>query len=238
MSISIFDPVPVQLAPSSEAAPGLASAIRWGRVNVAGQAAQALVAAAAMVVSIWWLTLLHQPASRATVTKEEEAVRLGAVTVTAQLDNLLFIASTILWLVWLYKSYASLTHLGTRGTRHASPGRAVALWFVPLLNLVVPYRVVREIWLRTAGLNAAEPDLSEKIPLISWWWALYLIWNLVAVVAGALFRLGIQDPATVFEVVLAAHILHVGADLLAIMTVRSIASLQLHALAQGNVAAA
>jgi hypothetical protein len=238
MSISIFDPVPVQLAPSSEAAPGLASAIRWGRVNVAGLAAQVLVAAAAMVVSIWWLTLLHQPASGATVTKDEAAVRLGAVTVTSRLNDLLFVASTIIWLVWLYKSYASLTRLGTRRTRHASPSRAVMMWFVPFVNLVAPYQVVREIWLRTAGLNAAEPDLSAKTPLISWWWALYLIWNLVALVAGALLSWGIRDPATVFEVVLAAHILHVSAALLAIMTVRRIASLQLHALAQRDAAAA
>jgi hypothetical protein len=42
MSISIFDPVPVQLAPSSEAAPGLARSIRRGRVIAVGLAAQLL----------------------------------------------------------------------------------------------------------------------------------------------------------------------------------------------------
>src|SRR5260370_6010793 len=99
MSISIFDPVPVQLAPSSEAAPGLARAIRWGRVIVVALAAQLLVTAAAMASSLWCLTLLHQVASGATFTKDEVAVRTGAFRVTSQLDALVFIASYVVWLI-------------------------------------------------------------------------------------------------------------------------------------------
>jgi len=156
--------------------------------------------------------------------------------VTSRLDALVYIASSSIWLVWVYKSYASLTHLGTRRTRHA-PGWAVAVWFVPFLNLIEPYRVVRELWLRSAGLNATEPDLGERTPLISGWWALFLISNLVGLVAGALRFLGIRDPATVFEVILASQILYASTVLMTIMIVRRIGVLQHHALAQGNAAA-
>jgi hypothetical protein len=236
MSISIFDPVPVQLAPSSEAAPGLARAIRWGRVTVVVLAAQLLVAVAAMASALWCLTLVHQVASGATFTEAEVAVRTGAFRVTSRLDALAY-ASNIVWLIWMYKSYASLTHLGTRQTRHA-PGWAVFVWFVPVLNLFGPYRVVRELWQRSAVLNTTEPDGGEQTPLISGWWALFLFSNLAGLTAGALHRLGIRDPSTVFEVILATKILRASAVILAIMIVRKIASFQDHALTQRDGAAA
>jgi len=237
MSISIFDSVPVQLAPISEAAPGLTRAIRWGRVTMVGLAAQLLVVAAAMASSLWCLTLLHQVASGATFTKEEVADRTGAFRVTSQFDALVFIASIVVWLIWLYKSYASLTHLGTRQTRHA-PGWAVFVWFVPVLSLFEPYRVIRELWLRSAVLNATEPDWGEQITLVSGWWALFLFSNLAGLVAGAQRFLGIRDPTTLFEVILATQTLHAGAAILAIRVVRRIASFQHRALAQPNAAAA
>jgi hypothetical protein len=190
-----------------------------------------------MASSLWCLTLVHQLESGATFTKDEVAVRTGAFRVTSQLDALVFIASSVVWLVWLYKSYASLTHLGARRTRH-TPGWAVFVWFVPVLNLFVPFQVVRELWLRSAVLNATEPDWGEQILLISGWWALWLLSNLAGLVAGAQRFLGIRDPTTVFEVILATQILHACAAILAIMVVRRIASFQHHALAQPSAAAA
>lgn len=237
MSISIFDPVPVQLAPSSEAAPGLTRAIRWGRVTVAGLAARLLVVAAAMASSLWFLTLLHQAAAGATFTKDEVAVRTGAFRAVVQLDALVFYASLAVWLIWLYKSYAGLAHLGTRQTLHA-PGWAVFVWFIPFLSLYEPYRVIRELWLRSAVLNATEPEWGEQISLVSGWWALFLLANLAGLVVGARHFLGIQDPATLVEVILGAQILHAGAAILAIRVVRRIASFQHRGLAQPNAAAA
>src|SRR5579864_4702685 len=204
MSISIFDPVPVQLAPSSEAASGLARAIRWGRATVVGLVALLFAAGAAIASSLWCLTLLHQLASGATLTNDEVAISLGASRVTSRLDGLAHVASSIILLVWVYKSYASLTHLGTRQTRHA-PGWAVAVWFVPFLNLFEPYQVVREIWLRSAGLNAPETNLGEQTPLISGWWALFLISNLAALASRSLRFLGIRAPTSIFEVILATQ---------------------------------
>jgi Domain of unknown function (DUF4328) len=236
MSISIFDPVPVQLAPSSEAAPGLAGAIRWGRVTVVSLVAWLLVWAAVIASSLWCLTLVHQLASGATLTKDEVAVVLGALRVTSRLEGLVSTASMISLLVWVYKSYASLNHLGTRRTRYA-PTWAVVVWLLPFLNFIEPYRVVRELWLRSAGLNATEPDLGEKTPLISVWWALFLISNLVALVVAALRSLGIRDPARVFEVILASQVLYASAALLTIMIVRRIGVLQHHALAQPDAEA-
>jgi hypothetical protein len=237
MSISSFDQVPVQLAPSSEAAPGLARAIRWGRVTVVGLVAMLLALAAAMASSLWCLTLLHELASGGTFTEDEVAVRTGASRVTSQLDAVVFIVSGIVWLIWLYKSYAGLNHLGTRQTRHA-PGWAVFVWFVPVLSLIVPYQVVRELWLRSAVLNATEPEWGEQTPLISGWWAIFLFSNLAGLVAGALRFRAIRDPTTAFEVILATQIFHAGAAILAIMVVRKISSFQHQALVQGNAVAA
>ncbi len=236
MSISIFDPVPVQLAPGSEAAPGLAKALTWGRVTLVGQVALLLVLAAAIAALLSILTPLHL-APGTTVTGHDAAVRLGAIRVTSRLDTIVFSASSIVWLVWVYKSYASLTHLGTRRTRHM-PGWTVLVWFVPFLNLVAPYQVVRELWLRSAGLNAAEPSTEEKTPLVSGWWALFLFSNLLALLAVAALRwLGIRGATTTLELLVATHTLRVGAAILAILIVRRIASFQRRALAQSSAAA-
>jgi hypothetical protein len=237
MSISIFDPVPVPLAPSSEAAPRLAGAIRWGRATVVSQVASLLVAVVAMASILWCLMMLHQGVSGATFTKHDVAVRLGAFRATERLATVLYLASGILWLVWLYKSYAALTHLGTRRTEHTAAW-AVFVWFVPVLSLFVPYQVVRELWLRSAVLNATEPDWSEQTPLIAGWWALFLVSNVAGLAAGALGFFGIRNPTTAFEVILASQILHGGAAILAIMIVRIMASFQHHALAPRDAAAA
>jgi Domain of unknown function (DUF4328) len=68
-----------------------------------------------------------------------------------------FTLTGIVWLLWLHSSYSLLRHAGTKVTRF-SPGWAIGCWFLPLVNLVRPYQIVRELLLRSRGLNAsAEP---------------------------------------------------------------------------------
>jgi Domain of unknown function (DUF4328) len=237
MSISIFDPRPEQLATRSEVAPALAAALRWGRVTVVGLLAQLVVLAAAMASSLACLGLLFLMAGGARFTKASVAVLLGAIRVTSLLNLLLFVATGIVWLVWLYQSYGSLNHLGTRRTQHW-PGRAVVVWFIPVVSLIEPYRIVRELWLRSAGLNVAEPDPGERTPLVTWWWALFVTTGLVDLMKSAPGLLGIRGAAATFEVLLASQILRAGAAVLAILLVRRIASLQRRALDQLDAVAA
>ena len=194
-----------------------------------------LILAAAMTVSVSWLTLMHQAASGATITKDQVTVRESATGVTSLLYQLVFWPTGIVWLVWVYKSYANLNHLGTRQTRRP-PHWTVFAWLIPFLNLIEPYRVVRELWLRSAGLNATrEPDSGERTPRITVWWALFLISGLPAL---AVRFLGRRGGTAIVELILANQILEAGTAILAILIVRKIASFQHHALARPDLAEA
>jgi hypothetical protein len=66
------------------------------------------------------------------------------------------IATGVMWLVWWHKRYANLPALGA--TRLAStPGGAVGIWFIPILNLVRPYEIAQEMWRFTAPGEKPEP---------------------------------------------------------------------------------
>ncbi|MGH9948077.1 MAG: DUF4328 domain-containing protein, partial [Pyrinomonadaceae bacterium] len=81
-------------------------------------------------------------------------------------------------MIWIYKAYRNLTPLRAYH-QEFSPGWAVGWWFIPFLNLVRPYQVVREIY------NESDPDYEEDMgflsvtgqgapPFVSIWWLTFL----------------------------------------------------------------
>ena len=56
-----------------------------------------------------------------------------------------------------------------------SPRSSVAAFFIPVVNLIRPYKVVREVY------ELSHPSVHGS-PLIALWWTLFLIW-----VFGTLF---------------------------------------------------
>ena len=89
---------------------------------------------------------------------------------------MVFIATVVVSLAWVYRTSKNLVALGADGQRF-SPQWAVICWFIPIISLFRPYQVVREVW------NASAPDLQPGdrswqeaggTPFIKWWWALWL----------------------------------------------------------------
>jgi hypothetical protein len=73
----------------------------------------------------------------------------------------------VLWLVWQYRAHANLRVL-VPGTRFA-PAVGVALWFIPVANLVGPPLAMRELW------RASHPERTDwrrawTTPLLWLWW--------------------------------------------------------------------
>src|SRR5213078_4124780 len=63
------------------------------------------------------------------------------------------------------------------------PSSAVLWWFVPFVNLVMPFRAMRELWSR-AGEIGRRPD--RRVGLVVAWWVAFVAANalmLLAVVA-------------------------------------------------------
>jgi uncharacterized protein DUF4328 len=130
----------------------------------------------------------------------------------------------IIWLAWLRQAYGNLSLIGSKRTRF-NPRWAIALWLVPLLNLVRPYGVMKDLWLRTNSMN--DRDGYDDLPapgLLSSWWGISLTWGALAEVATWVAR----DARTPFELVnaidldIAVHALGIVAIVLAIRVVRAI----------------
>lgn len=82
--------------------------------------------------------------------------------------DVLFLATAVVFLVWLHRARR---HVAPNQPQRWSPGWAVGAWFVPVFNLVVPVRIVLDIW-RTDGRS--NPSL--KVLITAWWTCWLLAW--------------------------------------------------------------
>ena len=99
------------------------------------------------------------------------------------LQVLLLLATAIAFLVWFHRTHKNLPGLEGRELKY-TPGWAVGGFFVPFLNLVRPFQVMREVWHGSdpAGLERDVapdgPEIRNRLGaprLVGWWWALYLV---------------------------------------------------------------
>ena len=98
--------------------------------------------------------------------------------------NGVFYACGLAFLWWLMNFAENCRVLGIRGMRY-TPIKAVLWWFIPILNLVVPYRIMQELWRATKPeLPVAEDwDNRPGSRLIMAWWAVYVIGGVFALFA-------------------------------------------------------
>ena len=54
------------------------------------------------------------------------------------------IITAVTFLMWIFRASRNLRPLGTQNQRY-SPEGAVGWWFVPVANLLIPYKVVKEL---------------------------------------------------------------------------------------------
>lgn len=118
---------------------------------------------------------------------------------------LVFGSTIVFFCMWLYRASRNLVALGT--PRHAleySPGWAVGSFFVPFVNLVVPYRAVRETWAKSEPAVGDETYMSPSPPggpaFMKLWWAFWLISNFAS---NAAFRVSLSAETP--EAMLAAR---------------------------------
>jgi hypothetical protein len=105
-------------------------------------------------------------------------------------------------------------------------GWAVGAWFVPILNLFRPKQIANDIWRGTDPEQAQAGRWTEPpvAPLVHWWWAAWLVANLLGNLS---FRL-INDARTLdaertaVAVDIAAGISYVVAGVLALRFVRAV----------------
>ena len=87
--------------------------------------------------------------------------------------------------VWSYRANRDARAFGASGMSF-SPGWAVAVGFIPVVNLIGPYRAVKEIYQassRTASSSIGNSWRDTRVPAVFplWWgfWIASLAWNFV-----------------------------------------------------------
>ena len=127
-----------------------------------------------------------------------------------------------------------LQNLGALSPRELSftPGGAIGAWFVPFLNLVRPFQIVREIWWISSAPEDAERATFERVPraptVIKGWWGIYLASGFLgqAVFRASMSAKSIPDLLASSYLSIAADLMGILSALLAIQVVRLISALQ------------
>ncbi len=178
------------------------------------------------------INLLQRVADGEAVTEQELIAnddRQGAVSGLLLIAH---IALVVAFCMWTYRASKNLQALEVGGRRF-SPGWAVGWWFVPIMNLIRPYQVTREIWRGSyPSVTRQDPQAWQNAPLspiLGWWWGAWLASNFILL--GAWRALTSSDVAaeeliTANYFSLASDALTIVAAVLAFMLVRTITANQ------------
>ena len=141
------------------------------------------------------------------------------------------IATIVVFLIWLNRSYKNLLALRPSFLRFSS-GWAVGWWFIPFANLVRPFQVVREVWWESdPEIPQDQMFLTESLhsapTFMALWWGFWLAANIVTNGVDKLFDPERTDNvATMGLGFVVASSLTIIAAGLAIKVVRDITSRQ------------
>ncbi|MGL5889526.1 MAG: DUF4328 domain-containing protein [Bacteroidia bacterium] len=95
---------------------------------------------------------------------------------TALVSLLVSLSFTVLFIVWFYRVYENVNRCNSSLTSLSS-GWAIGAWFVPVMNLFRPYRIMKEIWIgtQTAYTDNAKPVTPERPFFIDVWWISWML---------------------------------------------------------------
>ena len=131
-----------------------------------------------------------------------------------------YIATVVVFLMWLYRASNNVAAFGAT-TQHSS-GWAVGSFFVPIMNLFVPYQAVRDIW------QKSEPDATDTFSYLQSppgffpaWWGFWIASNIAS---NAYFRMTLAEaPAEASAMVgIVSEVLSIAAAVFAIQVIKAI----------------
>lgn len=152
----------------------------------AGTRARVLLALLGMNLVIGVLTALHALQGKGLMASYVEGTATDAEleafdTLFASsgiVESGLFIVTAITWLAWQSRSVDNIGALGV-GPSKFTPRWSIGWWFLPFANLVMPYRVHRDLQRRYQVALAGG--------LVMAWWLLYLAMSIVSNAAGRIW---------------------------------------------------
>ena len=128
------------------------------------------------------------------------------IVLLALLEVIIYLVTVVFFLMWLYRAHNNLGAFDPWRRFDHSAGWAVGSFFVPFVNLVVPYRAVKEVWQKSGPPNEAllsEPAAPGWFPV---WWLFWLLASFAGNISlRASFNENVSDSAvTVISIVAGA----------------------------------
>nr|WP_255837846.1 DUF4328 domain-containing protein [Ignatzschineria rhizosphaerae] len=99
---------------------------------------------------------------------------------------LLFIIQGIMILMWIFRANKNVRALGAKDMRF-SAGWSVGWYFIPLFTLWKPYQTMKEIFVKSEGLDSGS-ELRYR-SLLPMWWTLWIISEVIGrIILKSTFR--------------------------------------------------
>ncbi len=124
--------------------------------------------------------LLQEAANGQQISNDAATANDGREQFIAIFYLITFIISGITFILWFRRAYYNL-HTKVKFLE-LSEGWAAGSWFVPVLNLFRPYRIMNELYQETKDLfikNNIQFNQSFSTKYVGWWWTLWIIHNLI-----------------------------------------------------------
>jgi ABC-type multidrug transport system fused ATPase/permease subunit len=146
---------------------------------------------------------------------------LALVSVVLMTISYLFTA--VIVCMFMYRANVNLRALGAQGLQN-TPGWCGGYWFIPIVNLFMPYKCMSEI--HRASQNPTGMKWMSNSPhgLMGIWWTLWITGSFLSRFLSRSEAFDLQQYDWIFQWVLAIVLILAAASLISIM--RSITSLQ------------
>jgi len=169
---------------------GLASLKTWSAVS-RGTIALFLLVQVLLIIANLWLLYAELTVGGGNLMVWEAAS--GVQTVSAYgrvfafllggsvlLLGLFFLLGVVPIAMWIYRAHANLREAGVRELAY-SPGWSVGSFFVPLVNVVIPFRAMRQLHNRSHG--ESEWEANSPVADVTSWWSCHLAAMMVLALA-------------------------------------------------------
>ncbi len=110
-----------------------------------------------------------------------------AYALSALFTFVTLIVAIVFFSMWIHRAVSNVVRQDVDGFEY-TPGWAVGWYFIPFANLFKPFQAMRQTW--NASHGATGYHLNDGNPLITGWWAAWLVTSILSNVA---FRLSLKN---------------------------------------------
>ncbi len=174
-----------------------------------------------ILVSYKWLETVRKVYASGSMEHIEQIQSSAMLSLIQVIVNLgLYIAVIIAFLMWMRRAYYNL---GTRVNLDNTDGWAVGYWFIPILNLYKPYRLMEEMFTKTTDYLQTNSEVFNPKPfggILRGWW---ILWVITGVLGNISMRLPSETPSDlsfVFQLELFTAILAIPLTILVVIIIK------------------